>query len=79
MMGKKEECKKYMVKVSFIDEKEKVRVCFNDHPLPLIEEGDVATDLEGLQVSGKMLEKICSPGSKPGELHLLVHIEFAEV
>ena len=62
-----------------MDEKRKMRVCFNDHPLPIIEEGDDAKDLEGLQVSGKMLEKISSPGNKPGELDLLVHIEFAEV
>ena len=78
MMGSKEKCERQMVKITLMDQDGDDRVSFKDNPLPILEPGDDARELQGLLVSQKMLERICYPNEN-GKLDISVCIEFAEI
>ena len=78
MLGPKEDCKAYRVKIHLEDESGQTSINFCDNPYP-IDMDEEAKCVSGLPVSDEMMRKICSPHAEPDRLSYTVSLEFSKV
>ena len=78
MLGTKEDCKAFKVKIHLEDKSGQTsfNFCANPYPIDMCEE---AKCVSGLPVSDEMMRKICFPYTKPGRLRYKVSLEFSKV
>ena len=78
MMGTKEDCKVFRVKIHLEDNSGQTSFNFCDNPYP-IDMCEKTKCVRGLPVSDEMMRKICSPDTEPDRLSYKVLLEFSKV
>ena len=78
MLGTKEDCTAFRVKINLEDKSGQTSFIFCDNPYP-IDMCEKAKCVSGLPVSDEMMRKICSPHSQLGRLSYTVSLEFSKV